>query len=248
MSKELRSLIKETVTRVFSESAIDLGSVHATNLLKILKKYFPDDSSKENQYKNIIYKQGLPAAFVSLSKEDGVKKNPAEIEKILSKKDFNVESGNPLGISGSARNRREGVLLTPELVNLDEYMDLVSQLKLDPEMNQTDLATLNRFFSPETFEMLNSAIVHVVDRHNAQIEKTSNGDFDNLIDPYTAEPIISFDDEDKMVKGLGAFYQNESNYKKAQGVYNAARTIKTALEKNKIAGLRWLYSNAKNQG
>lgn len=245
---EIRSIVKQVVSKVLSESAIDLGSVHATNLLKILKKYFPEDSAKENHYKNIIYKQGLPAAFVALSKEEGVKKSPLDIEKILANKNFNIESGNPLGIGGAIRNRREGNLLTPELLSLDEYIDVANQMTSDPELAPADTSTLSKFFTPGVFEMLNSAIVHVVDRHNAQIEKTNNGDFDSLIDPYTGEPIITLDDEDKMIKGLGAFYQNESNYKKAQGIYNAARTIRTALEKKKIAGLRWLYSNAKNQG
>lgn len=246
--KEIRKLVKEAFYTTIGESAVDLGSIHATNLLKILRKYFPEDSVKENHYKNIIFKKGLPAAFLELSKEEGVKKSPADIEKILSKKDFNVESGNPLGISGAHKNRRESLIITPELLNVDEYMDIVNQLKADPSLSPADSSTLVKFFTPGVFDMLNSAISQVVERHNAQIEKTNEGDFDNLIDPYTNEPIFLLSDEEKPVKGLGAFYQNESNYKKAQGIYNAKRTISTALEKKKIAGLRWLYSNAKNQG
>lgn len=242
MFSDLRSLIRETISEGFSE----LSTIQASNLLNGIAKQFPGDEEKLKHYKNIIVKNafGLRAAYAELAKELG--RTPERIEKIVSNKQFNTATGNPFGISGTNVRHRGGDEMVPELVHLDAFEDQANYLKNHPEsLRQGDLATLNTFFTPETFDMINGAIQRIAERHNKQIEKIQQQDIAGISDPYTNQPIVNLQDPEVVV-GLGAYYQSDKTFKLALNVQDATHKIETALKKRTIAGLRWVYSNAKN--
>ena len=147
--------IKSFIRNIITENAAELSSTKATSFLNVVELYLPD---KVAHYKNVIYKTSLKDAILEFSKE--MNKAPEQVDKVVSKGFFS-KTGNPLGITGKNRSYKESNELSPEPIDLSAYIGKANELKKNPGLKPADLPTLNRFFTPEVFDMINKSIMRL---------------------------------------------------------------------------------------
>lgn len=233
----MRISLTEKQMKVMMESASELSSVEASRFLKLVMIYQPE---LENKYKNIIFKESLPIAIRTFAKSMDVKVE--QIEKIIKSNKPIVKSGNPLGKTGKKRNTSTSDYLDFDPIFLDDYdANIIEDLKEKAE--GADRATLKSFFTEKAFDMINSAALRLMERHNEEVDKVNAGT-GSYMDPYLNIPIF---DTENANKAKGAYYLDKNSYNGSRQVRSEKikLVIDNALERGAISGLRWVYNNSK---
>lgn len=236
MKKEhsIFDIISEEVMNYLIESKLELSSIDASEFLKLVKRYDPEN---ENHYKSVIFNKTLLAAKEELSKK--LNTTVQKIDNAIGNKESKIKSGNPKGIGGAKEKKSTENHITPILLSLDDYnVDSIKE-----KINKlSDKKFVDFYFTWEVFDLINKAALRLAERHNNQVNVIENGEI-NYIDPYTNTPITN---TDNAIFYKGAYYNNKTSYNKSRQLHNPKEKTNTSIKKLTIAGLRWIYSNAKH--